>query len=138
MLIGALIIYLASLFGGGGAAMGPIVADVEDARDRVHLVADAKEERRAITGRIDAVLEASTSRTKVIEKLSGQLRHVSARHDATREELLGAVNALRDAANAELDATIEAYLELRQSLTSEQWATLFPPPPAPPTAKPDA
>jgi hypothetical protein len=130
MLIGALIIYLTSLFGGGGTAMGPILAEVKDAKDRVRLVAETKDERKVITERIDAVLEASESRSHDIEKLSEQLREVSARHDATREELLRAVSALRDAANAELGATVDAYLELRQSLTDEQWATLFPPPPS--------
>ena len=135
MLIGAMIIYLASLFGGSGAAIGPIVSEVKDARGRVHLVASTTDQRRAITGRIDAVLLASTSREKDIEKLSKQLREVSARHDATPGDLLLAVSALRDALNTELDATVEAYLELRRSLTAAQWATLFP---SAATVKPDA
>ena len=137
MLIAALMIYLTTLFG-GGAAIEPILTELGDARDRVHLVASSKAERKAITERIDAVLTASKSRSDDIKRFSEQLREVSARHDATREELFQAISALRSAASAELDATVEAYLGLRRSLTGEQWTMLFPAPPSPQDAKPDA
>jgi ABC-type transporter Mla subunit MlaD len=138
MLIAALMIYLTTLFGGGGGAMGPILTEVNDARDRVHLIASSDEDRKAIIDRIDAVLAASESRTDDIERFSDRLREVNARHDATREELTQVVDALHEASRAELDATLEAYLVLRQSLTAEQWIMLFPPPSNPADPQPDA
>ncbi len=129
MLMTALILYLSTLFGGSSAAaIGPVLAELEDARDRVGLVAQTRHERRAIVERIDAVLEASRSRDGEVRSRVSAVQRVFARHDARAEELRAALDHVRESLNAELNATMEAYYELRASLTREQWATLFPTP----------
>ena len=131
MLIAALTVFIASLFGGSdAAAMGPVLAELADARDRVGLVAETRDERRAISARIDAVLAASRSRDDEAKDRVRAMQRVFSRHDATPAELRAALDAVRASLSAELDATMEAYFELRASLTAEQWAALFPAPAA--------
>lgn len=134
MLIATLVLYVSMLFGGSSAAaVGPVLADLEKARDRAPQVADSKEQRRAIEGHIDAVLAASRSRDDEIDARAADLRRVFSRHDATLDELRSALDAIRQSLDAELEATLEAYFELRAALTPEQWAALFPAPGAAPS-----
>src|SRR5690606_4655381 len=100
-----LVLYVSMLFGGSSAAaVGPVLADLEKARDRAPQVADSKEQRRAIEGHIDAVLAASRSRDDEIDARAADLRRVFSRHDATLDELRSALDAIRQSLDAELEA----------------------------------
>lgn len=118
--------YLALTFFGAGDA--PLAGAIEAMNGRVEAldVDDAPRER--IDQIVEGVVEALEAARPAAEYRRDELLDLLRTHDAPRAQIDAAVEALAKVRRELQSGLLDMRFELRQQLTREQWAKLFPAP----------
>ena len=121
MLIAGLLLFL---LGGSEANFGLIGESLALSSARVSDIADNADEQKRIKGAIEHVLETTTKETNALAETKTALRATVLSYDASRPELIAAIDRYQDQETISQKAWLDAYFQLRETVDAEQWQLL--------------